>query len=97
MNILVLTAMFLAGYVIEADSFSSTFRIFTHVSRHISSTEVSNLFVPANMITMLSATPGNSRGESPDEPYLQHVCPSCSYVYDESKGFKKRHPPGDVN
>lgn len=36
----------------------------------------------------------HSTGNNEDKPYLQHVCPSCSYVYDESKGFKKRHPPG---
>ena len=36
----------------------------------------------------------HSKGEANDDPYLQHVCPSCSYIYDESKGFKKRHPPG---
>lgn len=33
--------------------------------------------------------------ESKGEPYLQHICPSCSYIYDEEKGFKKRHPPGE--
>ena len=36
----------------------------------------------------------HASGGNSDEPYLQHVCPSCSYIYDESKGFKKRHPPG---
>ena len=36
----------------------------------------------------------HSTENNDDKPYLQHVCPSCSYVYDESKGFKKRHPPG---
>ena len=29
-----------------------------------------------------------------DDPYLVHVCVSCEYEYDESKGFKKRMPPG---
>ena len=38
----------------------------------------------------------HSTGNNDDKPYLQHVCPSCSYVYDESKGFKKRHPPGKI-
>jgi rubredoxin len=28
------------------------------------------------------------------DPYQQHQCPSCSYIYDEEKGFKKRYPPG---
>jgi hypothetical protein len=37
----------------------------------------------------------HATGGTGDEPYLQHICPSCSYVYDESKGFKKRHPPGE--
>lgn len=34
--------------------------------------------------------------EEPSEKnkYLKHQCKSCSYVYDEEKGFKKRFPPG---
>lgn len=39
----------------------------------------------------------HASGGTGDEPYLQHICPSCSYVYDESKGFKKRHPPGKMS
>ena len=28
-------------------------------------------------------------------PELQKwLCPSCSYIYDESKGYKKKYPPG---
>ena len=29
-----------------------------------------------------------------NDPYLKHSCKSCSFVYDEEKGFKKRFPPG---
>lgn len=36
-------------------------------------------------------------GGGGDQPYLQHLCPSCNYVYDENKGFKKRIPPGWVD
>jgi hypothetical protein len=36
----------------------------------------------------------NKEDHPGDEPYLQHVCPSCSFIYDEEKGFKKRNPPG---
>ena len=32
--------------------------------------------------------------QSPNDPYLKHACKSCSFVYDEEKGFKKRYPPG---
>lgn len=41
-----------------------------------------------------SALNSNKEDHHGDAPYLQHICPSCSYVYDEEKGFKKRHPPG---
>ena len=45
-----------------------------------------------NLNTILSHSKDD---ESKGEPYLQHICPSCSYIYDEEKGFKKRHPPGE--
>ena len=38
----------------------------------------------------------NSNIETNDknDKYKKWLCPSCSYVYDEEKGFKKRYPPG---
>lgn len=36
----------------------------------------------------------NDSKDPVDAPYLKHQCPSCSYIYDEEKGFKKRYPPG---
>lgn len=53
-------------------------------------------FIYKRPLLRVSTELHHSTGNSEDKPYLQHVCPSCSYVYDESKGFKKRHPPGKV-
>jgi dolichol kinase len=41
-----------------------------------------------------SSLNSNKENHPGNEPYLQHVCPSCSFVYDEEKGFKKKYPPG---
>lgn len=41
-----------------------------------------------------SQSPSDPISQSPSDPYLKHSCKSCSYVYDEEKGFKKRYPPG---
>ena len=53
-------------------------------------------FICVRPLLRVSTELHHSTGNNEDKPYLQHVCPSCSYVYDESKGFKKRHPPGKV-
>lgn len=29
--------------------------------------------------------------------FMKYECKSCSYVYEEEKGFKKRIPPGKLN
>ena len=38
----------------------------------------------------------SSVSQSQSDPYLKHACKSCSFVYDEEKGFKKRYPPGKL-
>lgn len=43
-----------------------------------------------------AADSSTSVSQSPSDPYLKHSCKSCSYVYDEEKGFKKRYPPGKI-
>mmetsp|Transcript_30480 Transcript_30480/g.51492 ORF Transcript_30480/g.51492 Transcript_30480/m.51492 type:complete len:113 (-) Transcript_30480:215-553(-) len=37
-------------------------------------------------------TKGNK--EEQMSKFLKYECVSCSYIYDEEKGFKKRYPPG---
>jgi hypothetical protein len=42
-------------------------------------------------LSMAEASPSKAGGA---EPFKKFACRSCSYVYDEEKGFKKRYPPG---
>ena len=42
----------------------------------------------------LHAADGDSNTEIGDDSYKKWLCPSCNYVYDEEKGFKKRYPAG---
>lgn len=39
------------------------------------------------------SNPNIETNDANDE-YKKWLCPSCNYVYDEEKGFKKRYPPG---
>jgi hypothetical protein len=94
----ILIAIFLASCLQESTCYVPRFRIFRLKTLNVGSTNVSQYSVSSrDMITRLNSKLNNTGGEILEEPYLQHVCPSCSYVYDESKGFKKRHPPGDEN
>lgn len=48
-----------------------------------------------NSKTLCFLTQTNDANNDKDnKPYLKHLCPSCSFVYDEEKGFKKRYPAG---
>jgi hypothetical protein len=37
---------------------------------------------------------GTASGTYREEDYKKFSCNSCAFVYDESKGFKKRFPAG---
>jgi hypothetical protein len=54
---------------------------------------VSHRFLTQN-VKRAANMPTLAMAEGDDEPYQKWVCPSCSYVYDEEKGFKKRYPAG---
>lgn len=96
MKTIILLAIFLANCFKESCCYTPRFHILPCKTLIVSSPKAFRTSVSfRDMITRLNSELSNPGGEILDEPYLQHVCPSCSYVYDESKGFKKRHPPGD--
>jgi hypothetical protein len=98
MKNIILIAIFLASCLKECTCYDPRLRIFKCNTLNIGSRKDSQYSVSSrDMITRVNSKMNDNGGEILEEPYLQHVCPSCSYVYDESKGFKKRHPPGDEN
>ncbi|KAJ1434224.1 hypothetical protein B484DRAFT_394124 [Ochromonadaceae sp. CCMP2298] len=42
------------------------------------------------------AEASSSKTNEGGEPFKKFACRSCSYIYDEEKGFKKRYPPGTM-
>ena len=100
MNAFLLFSVVLFGILFGASAFTCEPTISTTIRFNSQNFRAhSNLIFPQhynlrkkNSNTILSHSKDD---ESKGEPYLQHICPSCSYIYDEEKGFKKRHPPGE--
>ena len=100
MNAFLLFSVVLFGILFGASAFTCEPTISTTIRCNSQNFRAhSNLIYPQhynlrkkNSNTILSHSKDD---ESKGEPYLQHICPSCSYIYDEEKGFKKRHPPGE--
>lgn len=99
MNVFLLFAIVLFGILFDASAFIAkpllSSRIITpskiiEVSYSLASSCINKLAQYNSNMALSHSKDGETKGE----PYLQHICPSCSYVYDEEKGFKKRHPPG---
>ena len=97
MNAILLVIIVLIGIIYSADSFSfkSSVHIKVRSSASLHNSRIEHLRISRSLQESSTALFHSKDSANKDDPYLQHECPSCSYVFDEEKGFKKRIPPGN--
>jgi hypothetical protein len=93
--------IFIAILFLSFLSNTSGFFIGTSIRYHICQNSKTNSLyrnnraIKQSTIALDQSKEGDTKGNVGYEPYLKHECPSCSYVYDEAVGFKKRFPAGN--
>ena len=89
---MLLSLLLLINSILATIAFKSyTGRASITSPNYITHNELSGLLLTRSYL--LHSMKSNEPAEGP-EPFKKFICDSCSYVYDEEKGFKKRFPPG---
>ena len=86
------------GYTTRA-RISSTVKVssFSHVQVNVRlGYEVNRDRFSLSLLSMKDDQPQPIDNTNKATGYSMYQCISCSYVYDEEKGFKKRYPPGKL-